>query len=386
MGTVCNLRSRVIGILEPSATPLPISMGSSISGLAAFNDSVPKAGSETTQPFLAMSTAALGIGLVTSGASTGGIPSYYSLQPSVFSPLSTQLSLASSPTPTTLDILTTSTSSSGTVELSPPATVTSSFIPDTGLYPLAGVQRGTKCFGGLFVESGGDLYNLTCDVQAPGNRIFAGMYGSVSVCAKKCSVLRANGTECDGIIFNTKIMGRRALEERAGPVNCYGLTDITGADIKTMVDTAVFVPRKFSMVPGGIQLGPVLPQNSLTKPPAALGPNNFADPSLSTVSPSFYSAWPLLSTATDPPIIMTFTLPDLPGASGAVLPLSANRDSTPSASPPLCKNPEIINNGGFTSLKNDFPVSWDSILDSNVPEYTTVKVQQMPPDPSDLTM
>ena len=392
VGNACNLRSRVIGILEPSATPLPPSMGSSISGLASSEISAPKAVSETTQPLLTMSTTAFGIGPITSGAPTGGIPSSYSLQStaSIFS--STQLSLGSSPTPTTLDTITTSLSSSGSVELSPPATVTSSFVPDTGLYPLAGVQRGTKCFGGLFIETGGDLYNLTCDVQAPGSRIFAGMYGSITVCAKKCSGLRANGTECDGIIFNTKIMGRRALEERAGPVNCYGLTDITGADIKPMVDTAVFVPRKYDLVPGGIKLGPVLPNYSLTKPPVAPPPNTFADPSsTSSISPSFYSAWPQSSTPTDPPIIVTFTLADLASSSSlspssVVLPSSANRDSTPSSSPPLCKNPEIINNGGFDLLLNDFPNFWDSQLDFAAPEYTTVKVQQMSPDPSDLTM
>ena len=404
----CKLRSRAIGILESSATPP--SMGSSVSGLASSEVPAPKAVAQVTEPLFAMSTTGLGIGPITSGAPTGGTPSLFSLQPSGFSsPSSTELSLASSPTPTTFDTLITSLSSPSAVELSLPATVTSSFIPDTGLYPLAGVQRGTKCFGGLFIEPGGDLYNLTCDVQGPGNRIFAGMYGSVTVCAKKCSSLRANGTECDGIIFNTKIMGRRALVERAGPVNCYGLTDITGADIKEMVDTAVFVPRNYTLVPGGIKLGPVFPQYTLTKPPAAPPPNTFADPaSASSVSPSFYSAWPRSSTVTDPPIMMTFTLPgfgggtskeptssptsqasalnSLPSPSNAVLPSSANRGSTPTSSPPLCKNPEILNNGGFGSLTNDFPVLWESYLDDSAPEYTTVQVQQMSPDPSDLTM
>ena len=407
--TACKLQSRIIGILGPSATLLSSSMGSSVSGLASSEASAPKAVAQVTGPLLTTSTTNLGFGHITSGASTKGVSSYYPLQAGGFTPSSTKLNLAVSPTPTTLNTITTSSSSSGHVELSPPATVTSSFIPDTDLYPLAGVQRGTKCFGGLFIETGGDLYNLTCDVQAPGGRVFAGIYGSITVCAKKCSVLRANGSECDGVIFNTKIMGRRALAERAGPVNCYGLTDITGADVKVMVDTAVFVPRNYTLIPGGIKLGPVFPQYSLTKPPAAPPPNTFADPaSSSSISPSFYSAWPQSSTVTDPPIMMTFTLPDFvsgtslepissptsqisarnssPIPSGVVLPSSANRGSPPGSSPPLCRNPEIISNGGFESLMNEFPDPWEFLLDFAAPEYTTVKVQQMSPDPSDLTM
>ena len=162
-------------------------------------------------------------------------------------------------------------------------------------YPLTGVQRGPfRCDPGLFIEAGGDLYNLTCGYQAAGNRIFSGFYDNVMQCAKKCSSVRDSGTEsCDAVIFNQKLLAKR-IDKRA-PVNCYGLTDVTGTDVKTLIDSAFYIPRSYKIIPGGIEIGPYLSQPSfLSTAPIAAPTDTFSEGQAAptvTTTPNFYSPY-----------------------------------------------------------------------------------------------